>query len=80
MSVRQEHRYKGKLAARQGRVATDRQREVEAACMVRGPGQRLNRHRRTMRGASAKLDAAAEGFDTATELAEAANAALRLPP
>lgn len=36
MSVQQENRYR-KLVISQGRMATDRQREVEAACMVRGP-------------------------------------------
>ena len=81
MSVRQEHRYK-KLVISQGRVATDRQREVEAACMVRGPRPAAvppppNHARRQVRSWMRRN---AEGFDTATELAEAANAALRLPP
>ena len=81
MSVQQEHRYR-KLVISHGRVATDRQREVEAACMVRGPRPAIvppppNHARRQVRSWMRRN---AEGFETATELAEAANAALRLPP
>lgn len=81
MSVRQEHRYR-KLVISQGRVATDRQREAEAACMVRGPRPAVvppppNHARRQVRSWMRRN---AEGFETATELAEAANAALLMPP
>ncbi len=80
MSVQQEHRYR-KLVISQGLVATDRQREVEAACMVRGPRPAIvppppNHERRQVRSWMRRN---AEGFETATELAEAANVALDLP-
>ena len=80
MSVRQENRYR-KLVISQGRMATDRQREVEAACMVRGqrkpvipppPSARRRDVRLWMRHN-------AEHYETATELTEAANAVFRLP-
>ncbi len=81
VSVKQENRYR-KLVISQGRVATDRQREVEAACMVRSHRPAVvppppNHTRRQVRNWMRRN---ADGFDTATELAEAANAALRLPP
>lgn len=81
MSVRQEHRYQ-KLVISQGRVATDRQRLTEAMFMERGPRPALvppppNSSRRQVRSWMRRN---AEGFESATELAEAANAALDLPP
>ena len=81
MSVQQEHRYR-KLVISQGRVATDRQRLAEAMFMERGPRPVLtppppNASRRQARSWMRRN---AEGFETATELAEAANAALLLPP
>ena len=81
MSVKQEHRYQ-KLVITQGRVATDRQRLAEAMFMERGPRPALvqpppNASRRQTRSWMRRN---AEGFESATELAEAANAALDLPP
>lgn len=80
MSVQQEHRYQ-KLVIAQGRVATDRQRLAEAMFMERGPRQALvppqpNASRRQTRSWMRRN---VEGFESATELAEAANAALDLP-
>lgn len=81
MSARQEHRYRA-LVISQGRVATDRQREIEAARMARGPRPAIvplppNQVRKQVRSWMRRN---ADGFETATELAEAANIALRLPP
>lgn len=80
MSVRQEHRYR-KLVIAQGRVATDRQRLAEAMFMERGPRQAITPPppNASRRQACSWMRRNAEGFETATELAEAANAALRLP-
>lgn len=80
MSVRQEHRYR-KLVIAQCRVATDRQREVEAACMVRGTRKAAippppSARRRDVR---AWMRHNAEHYETATALAETANAVFRLP-
>ena len=80
MSVKQENRYI-KLVISQGRVATDRQREVEATFMVRAPRKPVippppNARRRDVR---AWMRHNAEHYETATELAEAANAVFRLP-
>lgn len=81
MSVKQENRYR-KLVISHGRTATDRQREVEAAFMERGTRKPAippppSARRRDVR---AWMRHNAEHYETATELAEAANAALRLPP
>ena len=80
MSVQQEHRYQ-KLVISQGRIATDRQRLIEAMFMERSPRPVLvqplpNASRRQVRSWMRRN---AEGFDSATALAEAANAALDLP-
>lgn len=80
MSVKQENRYR-KLVISQGREATDRQREVEAACMVRGTKNHVISpppiaRRRDVR---AWMRHNSEHYETATELAEAANAVFRLP-
>lgn len=80
MSVKQEHRYQ-KLVIAQGRVATDSQRLAEAMFMERGPRPALmppppNASRRQVRSWMRRN---AEGFENATQLTEAANAALDLP-
>jgi len=80
MSVKQENRYR-KLVISQGRAATDRQREVEAACMERGTRKPAippppSARRRDVR---AWMRHNAEHYETATELAEAANGIFRLP-
>jgi len=81
MSVKQEHRYQ-KLVIAQGRDTTDRQREIEAAFMVRGsrPAAKPPSSSHTRRQARSWMRRNVEEFETATELAEAANVALRLPP
>mgnify|MGYP000850353031 FL=1 len=80
MSVQQENRYR-KLVISQGRMATDRQREVEAACMVRGPRKPVIPPPPSARRRDVRLWMRhnAEHYETATELAEAANAVFRLP-
>ena len=80
-SARKENRWKRNTQAAND-AESDRRREVEAACMARDPRPALvpppqNHTRRQVRSWMRRN---AEGFDTATELAEAANAALRLPP
>lgn len=80
MSVRQENRYRN-LVISQGRLATDRQREIEAATMARGPKKPAippppSARRRDVR---AWMRSNAEHYETATQLAEAANAIFRLP-
>ena len=81
MSVKQENRYR-KWVIETGRAETDRQREIEAATMERKPRPaaippKPNASRRQVRS---WMRSNADGFDTATSLAEAANAALILPP
>ena len=81
MSVKQENRYR-KWVIETGRAVTDRQREIEAATMERKPRPvavppKPNANRRQVR---AWMRHNAQDFDTATQLAEAANAALCLPP
>lgn len=80
MSVKQENRYL-RLVIEQGRVATDRQREAEAMHMRRGPRPVAVKPApsATRRDVRSWMRRNAEGFDSATELAEAANAALDLP-
>lgn len=81
MSVQQEHRYQ-KLVISQGDLVNDRQRMVEAMFMTRGPRHTPtpptpNASRRQVRSWMRRN---AEVFETATELAEAANATFDLPP
>lgn len=81
MSVKQEHRYY-KWVLETGRAVTDRQREIEAATMERKPRPcvippKPNANRRQVRS---WMRNNADGFGSATQLAEAANAALELPP
>lgn len=81
MSVKQENRYR-KWVIETGRAATDRQREIEAATMERKPRHaaiqpKPNASRRQVRS---WMRNNADGFDSATQLAEAANAAIDLPP
>lgn len=81
-SARKENRWKRNTQAAND-AESDRRREVEAACMVRGPRPALvppppNHTRRQVRSWMRRN--ADDGFETATELAEAANAAMRLPP
>lgn len=81
MSVKQEHRYY-RLVLETGRAVTDRQREIEAATMERKPRPPVippkpNASRRQVRS---WMRNNADGYDCATQLAEAANAALDLPP
>lgn len=80
VSVKQEHRYL-RLVIMQGRAISDRQRELEAATMVRGP-----RHpcippepTATRRQVRSWMRRNAHDFECATSIAEAANAALNLP-
>lgn len=80
MSARQENRYR-KLVISQGRAANDRQREIEANFMVRYPRKPVvpplqSARRRDVR---AWMRHNAGHYETATELAEAANAVFRLP-
>lgn len=81
MGVKQENRYK-RLVISRGMVAADRRILVEAMRMERGPRPALappqpNASRRQVRSWMRRN---ADGFETATELVEAANAAMRLPP
>lgn len=80
-SVRKENRWKQTVYAANDEI-TRRQREAEAACLVRGPRPAIvppppNATRRQVRNWMRRN---VEGFESATELAEAANAALDLPP
>ena len=80
MSVKQENRYR-KLVISQNQAANDRKREIEAAFMVRGPRKPVtpppqSARRRDVR---AWMRHNADHYETATELAEAANAIFRLP-
>lgn len=81
-SARKENRWKRNMQAAND-AESDRGRMVEAACMARGPRPALaspppTHTRRQVRSWMRRN--ADDGFETATELAEAANAALRLPP
>lgn len=81
-SARKENRWKRNTQAAND-AESDRKREVEAAFLVRGPRPTLvppppNHTRRQVRSWMRRN--AGDGFETATELAEAANAAMRLPP
>lgn len=80
MSVKQENRYK-KLVIEHGRSETDRQRELEAAFMPRGPRKPSvppppAARRRDVR---AWMRQNAGDYETATHLAEAANTVFRIP-
>ena len=80
MSVKQENRYR-KWVIETGRAVTDRKREIEAATMERKPRPAVippkpNANRRQVRS---WMRHNAQDFDSATQLAEAANAALDLP-
>ena len=79
-SARKENRWKKTLYATHDEIAR-RQREAEAACLVRGTRPAIvppppSATRRQVRNWMRRN---VEGFETATELAEAANAALDLP-
>ncbi len=81
VSVRQEHRY-AKLVIETSRAIDDRRREIEAATMVRGPTKpsippKKSASRREVRSWMRRN---AHEYECATMLAEAANAALDLPP
>ena len=81
-SVRKENRWKRNAQAAND-AKSDLRREVESACLVRGPRPALvppppNHTRRQVRSWMRRN--ADDGFETATELAEAANAAMRLTP
>jgi hypothetical protein len=79
-SARKENRWKKSVYAANDAIS-DRMREVEAAFMVRGPrpvaAPPIPNHTRSQ--VRAWMRSNSEGFDTATAIAEAANAALRLP-
>ena len=80
-SARKENRWK-RIVQAANDAESDRRREVEAARMVRGPRHTvappLPNH--TQKDVRHWMRRNAQEFETATELAEAANAALRLPP
>ena len=80
MSVRQENRYR-KLVIEQGRAITDIKRELEAACMVRGPRPSAMppTPSATRKQVKSWMRLNAADYDDATHLAEAANIALDLP-
>jgi len=81
-SVKKENRWKRQLQASND-ADSDSRCEVEAAFLVRGtrtapvPSPQ-NHTRKQVRNWMRRN--VGDGFETATELAEAANAALRLPP
>lgn len=81
MSVRQEHRYY-RWVLETGRAVTDRRREIEAATMERKPRPAVSppKQNATRRQVRVWMRQNVEGFESATQLAEAANAALDLPP
>jgi len=81
MSVRQENRYR-KLVIAQGRALTDLKRELEAACLVRGPRPSVAppKPNATRGQVRSWMRRNAAEYDDATHLAEAANIALDLPP
>jgi len=80
-SARKENRWKRMLQAAND-ADSDRRREAEAACLVRGPRPALvpPPPNHTRRQARSWMRRNADGFETATELVEAANTALRLSP
>ena len=79
MSVKQENRYR-KWVIETGHAATDRQREIEAATMERKPRPVAipPKPSASRRQVKSWMRQNAQDFDTATQLAEAANAALDL--
>lgn len=80
-SARKENRWK-KAVYSANDEADKRQREAEAMFMERGPRPVAapTAPNATWRQARSWMRHNVEGFDSATELAEAANAALDLPP
>ena len=80
MSVQQEHRYQ-KLVISQGLVDPDRRLLAEAMFMERGPRHVLTppKPSASRRQVRIWMRRNAECFESATTLAEAANAALDLP-
>lgn len=80
MSVKQENRYR-KWVIETGRAITDRQREIEAATMERKPRHVAIPPKPSASRGQVKswMRQNAQDFDTATQLAEAANVALDLP-
>ena len=79
-SVKKENRWKRSVYAAND-AASDRQREAEAACMVRGPRREAIPQKpcATRRQVRSWMRWNAHDYDDATCLAEAANAALDLP-
>lgn len=79
-SARKENRWKATVQAANDEVSR-RQREVEAATMARGPRKAVIPPPPSARRRDVRLWMRhnAEHYETATELAEAANAAFRLP-
>lgn len=80
MSVRQENRWRRKLWA-DNDAASDRRREIEAATMVRGirPPVIPPKGNATRRQVQAWMRNHSSEYDTATQLAEAANIVFDLP-
>ena len=80
MSAKQESRYR-KLIISQGLVATDRQMMMEAIFMDRGTRKPAIKPKNdaSRRQVRAWMRNNANDFETATELTEAANAALDFP-
>ena len=80
MGVAQEHRYV-KLVREQNDEVSRRQRELEATFMKRGPRQAPVKPSpsATRRQVRTWMRLNASDYETATNLAEAANAALALP-
>ncbi|MBU2762467.1 hypothetical protein [Acidithiobacillus caldus] len=81
MSVKQENRYR-RSVIESGRLLEDRTREMEALHWPRGkrPARRDVEVQTASRLEARRwMRAVAEDYDTATELAEAAGAAFRLP-
>ena len=80
-SAKQEHRWRKNLFAANSDVS-DRKRELEAAFMERGIRKPCLKPEpaAARRQVRAWMRRNVSGFDSATHLTEAANAALKLPP